>query len=129
MMSALCVGISSASICVNAEENAIELIIDAIETEETTYQSIETQYLYEGENYQVKYTLNDVWDTGYNMGIELTNIGETVIENWAAKIPFDGEVSSVWKLKYFHLMEMIYVLKTWAGMQIFNHSKVCILES
>ncbi|MBP5555870.1 MAG: S8 family serine peptidase [Lachnospiraceae bacterium] len=63
-----------------------------------TYSSGST-YEYENGEYKVIYTLNDIWDSGYNLGVTILNNGDDDITDWAAQIPFDDEITSSWGIE------------------------------
>lgn len=89
----ICLG--SALMNVNAQDN-LNIGDNSRIAEEGDIFDFGTQYVYEGDFFQVIYTLNDFWDGGYNLGVELKNTGNTVIADWTAQLPIEGEISNLW---------------------------------
>lgn len=67
----------------NAQELATATDSEMYVTETGENEGEEFQYenTYSSENFDVKFKLDNVWDTGYNATITITNTSDSVIEN------------------------------------------------
>lgn len=93
---AVCLSVGSISFTSFAEE--IDDEITEQEEVSETFSSGST-YEYVNDGYKVIYTLNDIWDGGYNLGVVIQNIGDAAITDWAAQIPFNDEITSSWGIE------------------------------
>lgn len=99
---AVCIGIfdvkAFAQEVEKEEETEIELVQDTGEDEAT-------ENIYETENFNVKFSLDSVWDTGYNATITIENVGDRTIENWYLEFPFNNKIENIWNAEVYSCEE------------------------
>ena len=66
---------------------------------------------YKGENYEVKFNLDNKWDSGFNATITITNTGEIPIENWCISFPLEQKISNIWNGIIDETYDDFYVVK------------------
>ena len=97
----------------NAQELATatdseESITEAGENEGEEFQYEDT---YSSENFDVNFKLDNVWDTGYNATITITNTSDSIIENWCLTFPLSENISNIWNATVSKTHEDFYVVK------------------
>ena len=66
---------------------------------------------YKGDNYDVCFTVDSLWDSGYNATITITNTGDEVIENWCVSFPLNETISNIWNASIEETHKNFYVIK------------------
>ncbi len=59
----------------------------------------ETQYLFQGDRFEVQFKVDGKWEHGYNASITIANIGNEVIHDWALLYVFEDEIENLWNGK------------------------------
>lgn len=81
------------------------------ERDNTGWDGVTTQAVYEAESYIVTFTLASNWDTGYNANIKLENIGDSTIENWCLSFDYNNTITNIWNGEIAAIGEKEYVIK------------------
>ena len=98
------------SVSVRANDDEI---VSEVSTEEATLEEISTddvandiaeeialvsglQSIVEAEKISVTYTLNSIWESGYSLSVDVKNVSEEVVSEWALKLPITNEIASIW---------------------------------
>lgn len=100
----------------NEEEKKPDNQVDNEETGDSEnaknkWDGVTTESVYEGTNFKVKFTLFGYWQGGYNAGITIENTGETTIENWSLKFPFQDNISNIWNASIEKHQNGMYTIK------------------
>lgn len=66
---------------------------------------------YKGENYEVKFDIDNKWDSGYNATVIITNTGDMPIENWCMSFPIKQNISNIWNAVIHEIYDDFYVVK------------------
>ncbi len=98
---------------VNAQElaTATDSEMFVAETGENEGEEFQYENTYSSENFDVKFKLDNVWDTGYNATITITNTSDSVIENWCLTFPLNETISNIWNATVSEEHEDFYVVK------------------
>ena len=88
-------------------ESPAEEVVEDVIPQEVTFDN----NAYEGENYQVTFTLDSFWDSGYNATITIANTGDSVIENWTMAFPLGQNISNIWNATIAEVHEDYFVIK------------------
>lgn len=75
------------------------------------WDGVTTESVYEGTNFKVKFTLSGYWQGGYNAGITIENTGDTAIENWSLRFPFQDNISNIWNASIDKKQGGVYIIK------------------
>ena len=86
--------------------------LSVTETGETEGESFSYEDTYNSENFDVNFKLDNVWDTGYNATITITNTSDSVIENWCLTFPLNENIADIWNASISETHEDFYVIKT-----------------
>lgn len=81
------------------------------ENVQSTWDGVTIESVYEGTNYRVKFTLSGYWQGGYNASITIENTGESTIENWSLKFPFQDNISNIWNASIDKKQGGTYIIK------------------
>lgn len=54
-----------------------------------------TKSILETDGLCVVYTLSSIWKSGHSLGVEVKNISEETVSEWAARIPIKEEIASI----------------------------------
>lgn len=52
--------------------------------------------LYCGDGYNITFTLQDSWSSGFDAIIKIENTGSKPIEDWSLALDYQGDITSVW---------------------------------
>ena len=63
------------------------------------------------ENYTFEYKVVGEWDKHVNVMVNITNTGNTVIDNWAIKYDIDGEIENIWNAVLYDKLEDSSIIK------------------
>ena len=74
-------------------------------------ESFSYENIYNSENFDVSFRLDNKWDTGYNATITITNTSDSVIENWCLTFPLSETISNIWNATVSKTHEDFYVIK------------------
>ena len=66
---------------------------------------------YKGENYEVKFNIDNKWENGFNATVIIANTGDTPIENWCISFPLEQKISNIWNGIIDETYEDFYVVK------------------
>lgn len=61
-----------------------------------TWDQVTTNRVYQGDNYEVSFTLSSNWGNGYNANVRLTNTGTEIIHDWSLAFPYGEEIANIW---------------------------------
>lgn len=100
----------------NEEEKKPDNQVDNEETGDSEnaknkWDGVTTESVYEGTNFKVKFTLFGYWQGGYNASITIENTGESAIENWSLKFPFQDNISNIWNASIDKKQGGTYIIK------------------
>ena len=85
---------------------------DAAESNEVNgWDGVTTQDVYEGEGYQVTFTLTGHWEGGYNANVRIENTGTEDIENWYLDFEYPGAITNIWNAEIFSHEGKSYIVK------------------
>ncbi|MDE6566893.1 MAG: cellulose binding domain-containing protein [Lachnospiraceae bacterium] len=59
----------------------------------------ENSHLYEGEGYQVVFSITSRWSDGYVADITIQNTGERKIDNWCLAFSLENSIAAIWNAK------------------------------
>lgn len=93
----------------NVEETVEEVSTEVVET--GAWDGVTKENSFEGEGFQVTFSLVEYWDTGFNATIKIDNTGENVIENWCLSYEFSNAISNIWNAEIFDQKETVYTIK------------------
>lgn len=98
---------------INAQElaTATDSEVSASATGENEGESFSYENIYNSENFDVSFKLDNKWDTGYNATITITNTSDSVIENWCLTFPLSETISNIWNATVSKTHEDFYVIK------------------
>ncbi len=71
----------------------------------------ETERVYEGDGYKVTFSLVSSWNSGYNLGVEIENIGREPILNWHLSFDYAGEITNIWCAEIQETTDDGYIVK------------------
>ncbi|MCM1283057.1 MAG: cellulose binding domain-containing protein [Roseburia sp.] len=77
--------------------------------EENLSQTAET--VYEGEGFQVVFTLTGSWSGGCNANIKIENTSDQIIENWILGFDYEGTIANIWNGEISSQEDGYYVIK------------------
>lgn len=66
---------------------------------------------YEGDGYQVTFTVENQWDSGFQATVKLKNTSSDKIENWSLGIELPGKIQNIWNAKISSQEEDVYMIK------------------
>lgn len=66
---------------------------------------------FSGENFDVSYNVTRSWESGFNAQIDITNTGDTTIENWAITFDLPYEIINIWDAKIYSKDNNTYIIK------------------
>ena len=69
-------------------------ITDGVNDNEWDYVTVED--IYESENYNVTFTLQSYWDSGYNAIIKIENTGDSILHNWCLVFDYSDNITNIW---------------------------------
>ncbi len=93
--------------------------LDAVSEVETSKQNdwdgITNKSVYEGDGYNVTFSLAEVWENGYNAVVKIENVSDKDIENWSLAFLYSGDISGIWNGVISENQEGRYIIKnaTW----------------
>ena len=114
ILSCLNTGVASkASKAVKAQElaTATDSEVSAVTTGENEGENFEYEDTYNSENFDVNFKLDNVWDTGYNATITVTNTSDSIIDNLCLTFPFNETISDIWNAAISETHDNFYVIK------------------
>lgn len=92
-------------------ETEIETETETLIEENSTWDGITTQQVYEANDFRVTFSLSSYWDNGFNANIKVDNIGETTIENWYLDFDLQNEITNIWNAEISETAENGYIIK------------------
>ncbi len=104
-------GISRNSGVVNAQGFATDTDCGEIVSTENNGEGSEVENTYSSENFEVKFNLDNLWDTGYNATITVTNTSDNIIENWCLTFPLNETINDIWNASIYETYEDFYIIK------------------
>lgn len=66
------------------------------ETNGAGWDGVSKVSVYEGDGFDVTFTLAEYWDGGYNARVNIKNTSDKVIENWILGCDYTGVISNIW---------------------------------
>lgn len=87
-------------------------MIVSIFQENPVFASEENQVsVYEGNGYQVSFTVDSQWAGGFQATVEIQNTGLSKIENWCLCFVLPGSIQNIWNAKVLSKEENMYSIK------------------
>lgn len=77
-------------------------------TEDATGDEIEKDYVTDG--YTVTFTLDTVWNSGYNVSVVIQNTGSETISDWFMYLKYDVDISNMWNASVYETLAPYMVL-------------------
>ncbi|SFR71765.1 cellulose binding domain-containing protein [Anaeromicropila populeti] len=71
----------------------------------------ETKSVFQGDGYEVTFSLNNQWENEFQGELEIKNTGQETMENWYLMFEWNGEISSIWNGDIVNHQDGIYILK------------------
>ncbi len=81
------------------------------EADDSTWDKVTMEKVFEGENFKVTYTLSSYWDTGYSANIKIENTGDSIMENWYLEFESKNKITSTWNAEISENTESEYIIK------------------
>lgn len=94
--------ISSVSIPVSATESSSISVSDPFSN---------TEMVYEGDGYNITFSLVAVWGGGYNLAVSILNTGDTPIENWFLSFDYAADITNIWNAEVVSVADDGYVVR------------------
>lgn len=87
--------------------------INAIAAQNVSDNQNERLYICDG--YSVTFTIDTVWNSGYNVSVVIENTGETTISDWYMYLMYDGDIPNMWNASIYEMISPYIVLTnaTW----------------
>ncbi|MBE5865348.1 MAG: VWA domain-containing protein [Lachnospiraceae bacterium] len=101
--------IENATYTENMITSSMEGTIDG--TDNSTWDQVTTENIFEGENYRVTFTLTSYWDAGYNAKVKLENTGDSAIQNWYLGFDYNNSITNIWNAEISSNNEDDYVIQ------------------
>lgn len=88
--------------------NCVESL-EEVSDEKQEYTTDEKRY--EGENYNVTFSLTSSWESGYNANIKVENTGKETIQNWYVSLDYIDEITNIWNAEIYTHENNHYMIK------------------
>lgn len=81
------------------------------ETEQSGWDGVTTQQIYESAKVKITYTLQDVWDNSFNAVVRIENTTDEAIHDWHMSMDSPNELSDVWNAHILSCENGSYVIE------------------
>ena len=75
------------------------------------WDGVTTEHLYEGDNYNVTFTLNEYWNGGYNVSVKVNNTSDEVIHNWYLAYNENYDIVNIWNAEVHENIDGLSIFK------------------
>ena len=81
------------------------------ETVEEQEEKLTSESIFNAENFDIKFKLDNVWQAGYNATVTIYNTSDKIIENWCLAFPLNEEISNIWNANINKEHDDYYIIK------------------
>ena len=75
------------------------------------HKKVANEKVYEGENYNVTFSVTSSWESGYNANVKVENTGNDTIQNWYLSFEYDDQITNIWNAEISTHEESQYIIK------------------
>lgn len=93
------------------EENVSEEDIVSQNVIQDSLGEMDTQRIYNGENYRVIFTLEKKEESGHEINVKIENTGEHIIENWYLSYDLNSSILDIWNAEIYRQEQGEYIVK------------------
>lgn len=98
------------------EEDAVtseveETAIEENYTEEEQEVVMPTEEIWTSENFQIRHSVINYWDNGYQAEITVSNIGDNLIEDWNLLFEMNAEIYQMWNASIRTHEDNLYIIQ------------------
>ena len=100
--------------CTEEEEVSSEVEETAIEEnyiEEEQEVVMPMEEIWTSENFQIRHSIVNYWDNGYQAEITVSNIGDNLIEDWNLLFEMDAEIYQIWNASIGTHEDNLYIIQ------------------
>lgn len=74
--------------------------------------------VYEGENYNVTFSVTSSWESGYNANVKVENTGNDTIQNWYLSLNMMIKLPIFGMQRFLHMKKVNILLRMPTGIRI-----------